>query len=157
MTANEVLNESNKALELEVLNTKGQNANLREKVKLLGNGLDHPPCWADPITGKIQYLYNVVISENGVEVLKGWPSSRNEQATNDEDILSGIGAYDSNNTMWGKTSKIFNWSVKHECRHYVRIYDHAESKKSFKNYLLGVENHFYKFLSSRRFDEESRG
>jgi len=34
------------------------------------------------------------------------------------------------------------------CRNFVRIYDHAESKKAFKLYLLAIENQFYKLLSS---------
>ncbi|OLQ70827.1 hypothetical protein BIT28_15560 [Photobacterium proteolyticum] len=131
-------------------NYKGQNINLREKIKKIGNGLEHPPCWADSETGKIQYLFNVVINEDSVEFLRGWPDSRNTQAVSNPNIFNVIGKYDTNNRMWSKTKGIFSESVKLECRHFVRIYDHSESKRAFLRYLLGVENHFYKYLSRRK-------
>lgn len=127
-------------------NYKGQNKNLRNKIESIGNGLDHPPCWADEITGSIQYVYNVIIKEDSIEVLEGWPVVRDEEATSNPNITSVIGSYSSNSALWSKSENLFQESVVQDCRHFVRIYDHAESKKAFKNYLLGIENHFYKFL-----------
>lgn len=129
---------------------KGQNINLRNKLAAVGNGLDHPPCWADPKTGTIQYVFNVIINENSVEFKKGWPDSRADQAMNNPNIRSVIGSYSQNSSMWARTQALFSESEKQKCRHFVRIYDHADSKKAFKNYLLGVENHFYKYLSPRK-------
>lgn len=130
---------------------RGQNINLRSKLANVGNGLDHPPCWADPQTGSIQYVFNVVINENSVEFHPGWPKSRATQALRNPNITSVPGKYTKNPDLWSRTQKLYAESVKKECRHFVRIYDHAESKKAFKQYLLGVENHFYKFLSSRAY------
>ncbi len=130
---------------------QGQNINLRNKLSKIGNGLDYPPCWADLKTGAIQYVFNVIINEDFVEFKAGWPESRNKQATSDPNIYRVPGKYAKNSEMWTKTKALFDDSVKQNCRHFVRVYDKAESKTAFKNYLLGVENYFYKFLSSRSY------
>lgn len=130
---------------------KGQNLNLRNKLESVGNGLDHPPCWADPNSGDIQYVFDVIINEEFVEIKAGWPDSRDLQARNNPNISKVPGSYSSNPDLWLSTGGLFDESVDKNCRHFVRVYDHAESKKSFKYYLLGIENHFYKFLSSRRY------
>jgi len=131
---------------------RGQNKNLRTKLIKEGNGLDHPPCWANPDTGRIQYVYNVIINETSTEFIPGWPSSRNKQALTNPHITNIAGLYKSNEMMWKVTKSLYEDSVKGKCRHFVRVYDHAESKESFKNYLLGIENHFYKFLSNKRYE-----
>lgn len=130
----------------------GQNINLRNKLEALGNGLDHPPCWANPVTGKIEYVFDVVINETSLDVYKGWPESRHEQAISNPNIIKSIGNYSSKNLLWRATSDLFEESKIKECRHFVRVYDDSESKSSFKYYLLGIENHFYKFLSDSKYE-----
>ncbi len=134
--------------------TKGQNINLRNKLRDIGNGLDHPPCWADPKTGSIQYVFNVIINEDSVEFKAGWPESRSTQAESNVNISKIPGIYSTNNDLWANTNGLFKESESLKCRHFVRIYDHAESKPAYKKYLSGVENHFYKFLSSRKYKYE---
>jgi len=137
---------------MEQLNdAKGQNVNLRNKLVAVGNGLDHPPCWADPETGSIQYVFDVIINEDSVEFKAGWPDSRDGQALNNPNISKIPGVFSDNSELWARTDGLFQESVSNSCRHFVRIYDHAQSKKAFKNYLLGIENHFYKFLSASRY------
>lgn len=131
--------------------TKGQNKNLRNKIKTLGNGLDHPPCWADEETGAIQYVFNVIINEDSIEVLEGWPEKRRDEALANANIHSVIGSYASNSMLWGQSNALFKESITNECRHVVRIFDHAESKTAFKNYLSGIESHFYKYLRNDRY------
>jgi acetolactate synthase small subunit len=131
---------------------KGQNVNLRNKLDQLGNGLDHPPCWADGVTGDIQYVFNAIINEGSIRVTAGWPEARIEEAENNNNITRIIGEYPRNADLWVESQFLFQESVTKECRHFVRIYDHAESKDAFKMYLLGIENHFYKFLSRNRFE-----
>ena len=134
--------------------TKGQNVNLRQKLEQLGNGLDHPPCWADEVTGEIQYVFNAIIHENRIQIMAGWPEARDAEANINPNILKVIGEYSTNADMWNRSEGLFEESVKKECRHFVRIYDHADSKNAFKMYLLGIENHFYKFLSRYRYEDK---
>jgi len=129
-------------------NLRGQNLNLRGRV--LGNGLDHPPCWADPDTGEIQYVYSIVIKEDELLVSPGWPESRSPEAMGNQNILDGVGDFDLVTQFQKASTELYKESVGLECRHFVVIYDQASSKKSFKNYLLGIESHFYKYLSSEQ-------
>ncbi len=123
----------------------GQNVYLRSKLNSLGNGLDHPPCWINK-NGKVDYLFNVYINEDYVEFKRGWNSFRNKEAIENSNITNIIGQYSKNQKLWKSTLPIFKESVTNKCRHVVRIYDFAISKKAYKYYLLGVENHFYKSL-----------
>ncbi|MEY8199572.1 MAG: hypothetical protein RPS47_10060 [Colwellia sp.] len=149
----ETLYESVESLIQDNKDISGQNKNLRNKVTKLGNGLDHPPCWADPQTGAIQYLYDVIIHEGKLEFKPGWPESRATQALNNESVLKVLGSYDTVQGLWGESSSIYRESVNMKCRHFVRVYDHADSKEAFKKYLLGIENHFYKLLSRRKYEK----
>lgn len=145
---NETLSEALESIVKQNTDVKGQNKNLRNKIEKLGNGLDHPPCWADEATGAAQYVFSIIINEDSIEVLKGWPESRNEEALNNLNINSVIGIYPTNSRLWKASNALYQESITKECRHIVRIFDHSESKASFKNYLLGIESHFYKFLRS---------
>ena len=131
---------------------KGQNVNLRNKLEKLGNGLDHPPCWADEVTGDIQYVFNAIINEGSIKIVPGWPEARAQEAESNDNITRVIGDYGRNSDLWDESQFLFQESVTKECRHFVRIYDHAESKNAFKMYLLGIENHFYKFLSRNQYE-----
>lgn len=131
---------------------KGQNINLRRKLEKIGNGLDHPPCWADEITGNIQYVFNVVINESNLEVFSGWPEARKVEAENNNNILRVVGKYEQNSDLWEQSKSLFDESVAKECRHFVRVYDQAESKNAFKMYMSGIESHFYKFESKTRYE-----
>lgn len=131
---------------------KGQNNNLRQQVVRLGNGLDHPPCWADRETGAIEYVFDVVINENSIALYAGWPEKRAQQALADPKISTIPGVYGTKEELWGKTRGLYEESVKNKCRHFVRIYDHATTKDAFKNNLLAVENHFYKSLRASNYD-----
>lgn len=135
---------------------KGQNNNLRQQVVRLGNGLDHPPCWADSETGAIEYVFDVVINEDTTVFYAGWPENRAQQALSDPKISNVPGVYSSKEELWVKTRELYNESVKNKCRHFVRIYDHATTKDAFKNKLLAVENHFYKSLRASNYDNRSQ-
>lgn len=141
-----------KKLRTSVNDMIGQNANIRNKLEALGNGLDHPPCWANPTTGKIEYVFDIVINESNLEVHKGWLESRNEQALSNPNIMKSIGNHSKNVLLWESTAALFEESKVQKCRHFVRVYDHSESKKAFKSYLLGIENHFYKYLSRSTYE-----
>lgn len=130
----------------------GQNNNLRQQIVRLGNGLVHPPCWADAQTGAVEFMFDVTILEDGVVFARGWPDSRNEQAMVDPTIQSVIGEYNLNSEHLIKTRPIFNQSVENGCRHFVQVSDKAISKDAFKKHLLAIEQHFYKRLTEVKYD-----
>lgn len=136
---------------IQLRDAKGQNNNLRQHIVKLGNGLDHPPCWADSETGSIEYMFDVTILEDGVTFARGWPDSRNEQAISEPNIVGAIGSYNNSEEHLMKTKIIYEDSVKNSCRHFVRISDKAISKDAFKKNLLAIEKHFYKKLTETKY------
>ncbi len=140
-----------KQILLERNDALGQNNNLRQKIAQIGNGRDHPPCWADAKTGAIQFMFDVTILEDGVVFARGWPEVRNEQAMANPAIQAVLGEYKDNAAHIAKTRPIFEESVKNSCRHFVRISDKAISKDAFKKHLMAIEVHFYKLLTEVKY------
>ncbi len=133
-------------LKVQLDNAKGQNQNMRERLKKLGNGLVYPPCWADVNTGAIEYIYNVIINENSIIVTRAWPDSREELVLRTPHIMNALGEYNINSEFLEMTRALFVDSKENKCRHFVRIIDEAISKDAFKKQLLTIEHHFYKYL-----------
>lgn len=133
-------------LKAQLDNTKGQNKNMRERLNQLGNGLVHPPCWADVNTGAIEYVYNVTIKENSLLVTRAWPDTREALVLRTPYISKALGEYSMNSHFLRATRALFDESKANNCRHFVRISDEAVSKDAFKEQLLTIENHFYKYL-----------
>lgn len=124
---------------------KGQNANLRQRLGDEGNGLDHPPCWADE-DGNIQFVYQVTIHEDHLLIDRAWPDVLQSRVDGMPFITEALGQYGTRRAFWAATKLLYQDSVAKECRHFVRIVDEADSKDSFKSYLIAIERHFYKLL-----------
>jgi hypothetical protein len=112
-------------------------------------GFGPPPCWLDPKSGEVEYIFNVTILEQGLAIKPTWPASRHEAAM----LIPGIRDWPAGDISLDEFSlraaPVLKWckSQNPKCRLYVRIYDRAVSKESFKRHLLGVEDYFYKWLS----------
>ncbi|WP_031434257.1 hypothetical protein [Methylomarinum vadi] len=143
-TLQELIEQSRNA-QREQQDLRGQLHFLQQQLK--GNGLDHPPCWADPDNGAIQYLYRITIHEQTVTVEAAWPDSRAADASRLPGAAELAGQTLSLGAFQAKAAPIFQWSKSHECRHFVRIHDDPNtSKKAFKTTLLTIESVFYKYL-----------
>lgn len=115
--------------------------------QLQGNGLDHPPCWANPSNGAIEYLYSITLYQNGMQFEAAWPEHRKA----DLDLMPGAEKLAGQHLTLGQLAQHLNpisdWSKHHDCRHFVRIKDHKHtSKQSYKQQLKGIESYFYKYL-----------
>ena len=126
-------------------NLRGQLHFLQQQLK--GNGLDHPPCWADPETGTIQYLYRITIHEQTLRIEPAWPDSRSNDIRAIPGALNLAGQTLDLETFKVKAEPVYQWSNAHECRHFVRIHDDPlTTKHTFKTALLTIESVFYKYL-----------
>lgn len=124
---------------------QGRVAYMQKKLK--GNGLDHPPCWADPQTGAVEYLYTITLFEQQIKIDAAWPEHRKADMLLIPGARNLVGQSVTPNQLQQRVKLVFNWSKQHECRHFVRIKDDQNiSKKAFKRQLLAVENYFYKYL-----------
>lgn len=126
-------------------NLRGQLHFLQQQLK--GNGLDHPPCWADPETGAIHYLYRITIHEQTLRIEAAWPGSRSGDANAIPGAVNLAGQTLDLDTFKAKADPVLQWSKTHECRHFVRIHDDPlTTKRTFKTALLTIESVFYKYL-----------
>ena len=122
----------------------GQNKYLLRKAK--GNGLDHPPCWADQ-DGKPQYIYWMTILPGGIKTSAyDWPQNREDELKNIPGSKSIISETITPLKEFRKLAKpILDWSKKNKCRHFVRIIDGKTTKKEYKNSTFTIEHFFYKY------------
>lgn len=124
---------------------KGRVAYMQKKLK--GNGLDHPPCWADPQTGAVEYLYSMTLYEKKIKIEAAWPSHRKADLLLIPGAKQLAGQQVTQQQLRQKVAPVFAWSKEHECRHFVRIKDDKHtSKEAFKRQMLAVEAYFYKYL-----------
>ena len=112
-----------------------------------GTGLDHPPCWADPASGAIEYLFRITIHEDGLQVEPAWPPRREADLRALPGAEAMVGRRLSTAEFRRLARPILDWSKARGCRHFVRIHDEpATSKRAFKQGLLTIEAYFYKLL-----------
>jgi hypothetical protein len=131
-------------LERTNVNLRGQLEHMRQRCGR--GGIDYPPCWADPTTGTIVYIYDITIHEETIDVVRAWPDWRDPEVRAIPGAAELLGRGYSIRAFSERAWPILAWSNAESCRHYVRIYDEAETKDGFKRTLLTVEQFFYKYL-----------
>lgn len=124
---------------------KGRVAYMQKKLR--GNGLDHPPCWADPKSGTVEYLYSMTLYEQKIKIEAAWPEHRKVDLALIPGAKKLAGLSLTQKQLQRQVAPVFAWSKAHNCRHFVRIKDDTHtSKEAFKRQMLAVETYFYKYL-----------
>lgn len=138
-----------KAAEIEAERLKGQLANIQQKLERLGKGTEMPACWADPKTGKVEYIFRIDLTSTGLIIhdLK-LPHRAEEQAL----LPLGMISFDqelSRGQFSAQTEPLAQWSKNHGCRFFVIARDRtqADEKDVYKTMLRTLEDHFYKFVT----------
>lgn len=130
-----------------------ENENLRNQLRHIGrrgNGLDHPPCWADA-NGRPEYALRVVLYTNEVTVHPAWPPHRERDALEVDGLIQAVGEHLSWEEFSRRATPVLLWSQRQdpECRHFVILVDSvAGGKEAFKRGMLTVEHFFYKYLAN---------
>jgi len=123
----------------------GQYKNLQNK--FVGNGLDHPPCWADPRTGKPAYLFELRIQKNSLDIRPAWEKYREGTIDYFDVALFQNAREITVEDFVALSAPILKWSKAQtpECRHFVKVRDSKDTTKEEYKYKLGViERYFYK-------------
>lgn len=119
---------------------EGQVLNLRGRL----GGRDLPPCWADRKTGKIEYLFDVIITDSGLQFSSAAPNYRSQEYAD----LPNTGRLTDGQISLGQfeslAKPILDISNSKQCRHYVAITDRSEN--AYKD-TLTIEDYFYKFVN----------
>ena len=128
-------------------NHQGQIAFLQKQSRGNGNGLDHTPCWADPVTGDIEYLYRITLLGDKLQISDAWPEKRAHELRTIPGAIRLTGKTITREEFMRLAYPVFKWSQELNCRHFIRIRDTpGTSKQQYKNNLLGIESYFYKYL-----------
>lgn len=133
--------------ELDRAKTTGQVANLQRALRRAERVKQKPPCWTDAETGKVEYIFDVALLENGF-VLKdrGLAHRRAEQAALP---LGGLqfGKIIETHAFLSQTMSLFSWAKKNDCRFYVRVFDltGSDAKETYKIRARSVEERFYTY------------
>lgn len=123
---------------------RGQIKNLEARLQARG-GRDYPPCWANEETGKVEYLFTIEITPEGLRITPAWPESRQADAA----ALPGVDKLTmasplSLNEFDAVMQGIDRVSKAKECRHYVYLKNRVKDLDTFNRYRYGIENFFYK-------------
>lgn len=134
------------AAQIQVAQLDAENTGIREQLKRIGGVL--PSCWFEQ--GRPVYVLDVVLTSEGIRARDRTPSAF---VAAREALLSPTAFTDATvltpEEFLGLTARLFEYSVKHECRFYVAVYDatRADEKERYKTLLTAVEGHFYKLQS----------
>ena len=111
----------------------------------MGGGNELPPCWASKKSGKAEYIFTVVIGENGIKVSPRWPKYRAKEMKKYRLNPKLFSREISVDQFLDYTAKVYKDADKKECKHYLYLYDEAESKAGYKDKRLKLENYYYKY------------
>jgi hypothetical protein len=128
-----------------------ENSDLRGQIAFLRNGLDarggrdYPPCWADE-AGKVEFLLNIELGPDVVQVTPGWPPARESDARALPGIAEVLSAAAPLEVFAGRVQGIFDWSKRQDpqCRHYVRLKSSIPDAIQSDRARLAIESFFYK-------------
>lgn len=134
-----------------ISNQQGLLDRYEEQLEEAGLGTGARPCWVDS-SGNIDYLYEVVLQHKGIRMREV-----NNPDRSDERKLLPLPVVDPNEILTQsefakRTLPLFLYSIDHECRFFVIVYDGTgpTEKERYKSLLKTVEGHFYKRLDDGR-------
>ncbi len=122
-----------------------------ERLEALPGGLDAPPCWLDESGTRPEFLYDVTISDEGLEL------SRTDLPHREADYLllpvSGVPMNEilSERSFARHFKELYRDSVQKDCRHFVRVYEgHHDQVDRYKAQRDVIEGYFYIYRPDRR-------
>jgi hypothetical protein len=123
---------------------RGQVAFLKGKLDARG-GRDYPPCWADEHTGKAEFIFDIMMSTDGLTVSPAWPKNRAADALAFPTTVQLISPKKHPLAEFIQLANpIFADSKSKNCRHYVVLRSNITDTTTFNRYRYNVENMFYK-------------
>lgn len=144
--------------------TQGQLQSARRQLASLGSGTQMPACWADPDTGRSEYIFDIGLTSNGLVVHdNALPHRTEDQAELPLERLQ-FDAELSTAKFRSQTRALYEWSVEKKCRFFVRAFDLTgpTQKETYKRHMRVLEERFYKYLvtnepfPAERFSERSK-
>lgn len=113
-----------------------------------GTGSDHPSCWYDD-DGDVEYVWDVALHERGFLLRPGPAPANAHQRLVLPLNATTTGRYITAAQFVEQTRPLYDWSVRRDCRFFVRAYDDtpATAKALYQSRMRTLEGHFYKNAS----------
>jgi hypothetical protein len=127
---------------------QNQTVYLNSRLSAKTGGFDLPPCWVDA-NGKIQYIFDASLQDDGIEVEnKGVAGREADQAKLPLGRVH-FNAPMSRGDFADAFEPLLAWSNQHGCRFYVRLYDDMKTadRGEYKSLRGTVEGYFRILLS----------
>jgi hypothetical protein len=127
---------------------KNQTTYLNSRLNAKTGGYDLPPCWADQ-SGKIQYIFDASLTDDGIEVdddsVGGREGDQGKLPLGHVRFRTPL----SRSEFAAAFQPLLDWSNQHGCRFYVRLYDDMKTadRGEYKDLRGTVEGYFRILLS----------
>ena len=134
------------ARERENQRLRGELRNIDDRLKRMGLGTEKPSCWADPDTGKVEYIFDIRLTGRGLVIRDRASPQRAEDRKQLPIAAIPFETELSQRAFLAATEPLFAWGEKENCRFFVRAFDGtgATEKGLYKALMRTVEGHFYK-------------
>jgi hypothetical protein len=125
---------------------EGQLASAQATLTRLGKGTEMPACWANPKTGRPEYIFSIDLTSTGLVI----HDERLEHRQAEQSLLPlseiGFDTEVSPDAFRIQTGALWLWSKEHQCRFFVMVRDKTQptEKDTYKRLLRTLEDHFYK-------------
>jgi len=135
-----------KQAERKLENTKGQLENLKKKFSQGGHGVEAVPCWSTP-EGNSENIFDIALTTYGFIIRDRKLAHRKDEQRKLPLADMQFGSELSPSLFLKLAKPIFDWSVKHECRFFVRVFDNTSSteKLNYKHHLRFLGDRFYHY------------
>lgn len=126
---------------------EGRLQNAQQRLAANGHGTEKPACWADSVTGKPEYIFDISLQPASVSIKDNKLPNRVQEESKLPIESIPFDAKMNLNDFRVRTRPLFDWSEKEGCRFFVRVIDQtaAHEKFRYKVVLRTVQEHFYTF------------
>jgi hypothetical protein len=127
---------------------KNQTVYLNGRLNAKTGGFDLPPCWVDP-NGKIQYIFDASLQDDGIEVDDNGITGREADQAKLPLGRVQFRTLLNRSDFAAAFQPLLDWSNQHGCRFYVRLYDDMKTadRSEYKSLRGTVEGYFRILLS----------
>ncbi len=145
----ERLNEKTASLATENSDLRAQNKTMEDAIDAARQeytraGLDDPPCWYRTETDQPDYLFNAMISRDGIFLEKGFLDHSNLDYDNLPTDGVTLNKALSVDEFRSNVAPIYGVSADERCRHFVRMYEgEHDSVSVYKAQRQAIEDNFY--------------
>ena len=128
----------------EISRLRRQVDGLRREVNLARGGSDFPSCWYDEDGDRV-FLFDVAMRDEGYWFQLTRSALEMLPTFSGPDPSGVVGRTLNETEFLDVVLPLYGWSVQHECRFFVNVYDETgQSKDIFKQRLNVLERRFYK-------------